>query len=314
MQAIEQQDLVLLELHRFGGGAAAFFETVNRFLDRLAVEQRDEVLVQELDVQGFGRFVIAIVDPIGRMFHERPKIIVEVQHQETQALFLKTFGELDGRGRLAAGTRAADPHHAQLVAFVEAGHDFGGGFVEGLLVIAEGLFDEPLEFAASHHFVQAGDGVDAAGAIPLEHLAHGRVRETVADERFLRDRAFAQPMAAPTITGVSIGRVLETVTAQHVQDGVLDHLDGRREIGDEMVLVGIEADDDGIGEKPGEGFIGVPRREKFLVDAGEAILLEAADGLAGAEDGAADFVGIEFDERPIALLNFDNAILNHGRV
>ena len=49
---------------------------------------------------------------------------------KTQALLLQALGELDGRGRLAAGTRAADPHHAQLVAFVEARHDFGGGFVD----------------------------------------------------------------------------------------------------------------------------------------------------------------------------------------
>jgi len=311
VQAIEQQDLVLLELHRFGAGAAAFFEAVNGFLDGLAVEQADEVLVQELDVQRLGRFVIAIVDPIGRMLHERPEIIVEVQHQEAQALLLQTLGQLDGRGRLSAGTRAADPHHAQLIAFVEAGHDFGGGFVERLLVIAERLFDDPFQLAALHDFVQAGDSVDAARFIPFQDLVHRRVRETVADERFLRDRAFTQPMAAPTIAGVGIGGALETVAAQDVQDGVLDHLDRRREIGDEMMLVGIETDDDGIGQERGERFVGVPSGEKFFVDAGQAILLEAADGLAGFENGATDFVGIEFNERPIALLNFDNAILNH---
>ena len=36
MQAIEQQNLVLLQLDGLGGDAAAFLEAVDRFLDRLA--------------------------------------------------------------------------------------------------------------------------------------------------------------------------------------------------------------------------------------------------------------------------------------
>jgi hypothetical protein len=119
-------------------------------------------------------------------------------------------------------------------------------------------------------------------------------------------------MPAPAIASVSIGRVLETITAQDVQDGVLDHLDRRRKIGDEMMFVAVEADDDGVGQKVSERLIGVPCGEKFFIDVWQTILLKAANGLAGLEDGAADFIGIKFDEGSVAFLNFDNAVLDHG--
>ena len=39
MQAIEQQNLILLQLDGFGGGAAAFLEAVDRFLNCFPAEQ-----------------------------------------------------------------------------------------------------------------------------------------------------------------------------------------------------------------------------------------------------------------------------------
>ena len=89
MEAIEQQDLVRLEFDRFAGGAAAFFETVDGLIDGFAVEQVAEMAVEQLDVERLRGFVIAIVDPIGGMLDQRPEIIVEIEHQEAQALLLQ---------------------------------------------------------------------------------------------------------------------------------------------------------------------------------------------------------------------------------
>src|ERR1035438_8659905 len=64
VQAVEQENLVRLQLNGFGGGAAAFLEAVNGLLNRSPAEQADEVTVEQLDVQGFGRLVIAVIDPV----------------------------------------------------------------------------------------------------------------------------------------------------------------------------------------------------------------------------------------------------------
>ena len=45
MQAIQQQDLILLQFHRPADGAASLFEAINRFVDRFAVEQSLQMLV-----------------------------------------------------------------------------------------------------------------------------------------------------------------------------------------------------------------------------------------------------------------------------
>ena len=77
--------------------------------------------------------------------------------------------------------------------------------------------------------------------------------------------------------------------------------------------VGVEADDGGVGEKVGDAVVRAVRVEKSVVDAGRQILLEAADGFRGAQDGLADAAGIELDERAVAFLDFDDAILNGHR-
>ena len=101
VQTIQQKNLVRLQFDGFGSGAPAFLETVNRFVHRLSVEQRAEVLVQQLNVERLGRLVIPVVDPVGRMFDQRPEIIVEVQHQKSQALLFQPLCKLDGGGRFA---------------------------------------------------------------------------------------------------------------------------------------------------------------------------------------------------------------------
>src|SRR5436305_1308757 len=130
MQAIQKENLVVLQLYRFARDPAAFLETVNRFLNRLSIEQRAEMTIEQLDVEGFRSFVVAVIDPIGRMLDQRPKIVVEVEHQKTQTLLLEPFRELDRRGGFAGGTGTTDPNHPETVSRFEPCQDFGRSFVQ----------------------------------------------------------------------------------------------------------------------------------------------------------------------------------------
>ena len=208
--------------------------------------------VEQLDVQRLGRLVVAVVDPVGGMLDQRPEIVVEVEHEEAQALLLEPFGQLDGGGGLAGGTGAADPHHAELVAGVEALHDLPGRLIQRLLVKGERFVHQRLDLPAADDLVQAGDGVAAVLPVPGQRLVHLRSREAVADELIGRDGAFPQPMPAPAIAFVGVGGVLKAVAAQRVQHLVLDRLDGRREVGDQVVRVGIEADHHRVGQELGD--------------------------------------------------------------
>src|ERR1039457_402236 len=78
VQAIEQENLVRLQLNGFGGGAAAFLEAVDRLLNRFPAEQAGEMAVEQLDVQGFGGFVVTVVNPVGGMLNKRPEVVVEI--------------------------------------------------------------------------------------------------------------------------------------------------------------------------------------------------------------------------------------------
>ena len=140
------------------------------------------MFVQQLDIQRFGRFVIAIVDPIGRMLDQRPEIIVEVQHQEPQPLLLDRSVSFTVVVVLPEELGPADPHHADLVARVQPRDDFGGGFVERLLVNRQRLVDDRFDFPAPHDLIQAGDSVAAARCDSMRGLCHRRAGETVADE------------------------------------------------------------------------------------------------------------------------------------
>ena len=182
MQAIEQENLARLQLDGFGGGAAALLEAVDRLLNCLAREQAGEMTVEQLDVQRFGRLVVAVVDPVGGMLDERPEIVVQVEHEKAQALLLQPFGELDRGGGLAGGAGAADPHHAELVAGIEAPHDLPGSLVERLLVKGERFVHQRFDLPAADNLVQAGDGVAAVLPVPGQRLVHLRSREAVADK------------------------------------------------------------------------------------------------------------------------------------
>ncbi len=117
-------------------------------------------------------------------------------------------------------------------------------------------------------------------------------------------------MPPPAITFVGIGGVLETVAAQRVQHLVLDGLNRRRKIRNQVMRVGVEADDGRVRQKTRDVFLRTLRAENLVVHARQKIPVKTANGLRRAQNGPADAVRIEFDQRPVALLDFDNAVLN----
>ena len=74
--------------------------------------------------------------------------------------------------------------------------------------------------------------------------------------------------------------------------------------------VGVEADNGRVRQKARDVFIRPLRAENLVVHARQKIRLKTADGFRGAQNDLADAVGIEFDQRPVAFLYFDNAVLN----
>jgi len=67
---------------------------------------------------------------------------------------------------------------------------------------------------------------------------------------------------------------LEPVTAQRVQNFVLNRFDGGRKIGDEMVRIGIETDHDRAGEEFRQLVIRTPGFENLVVNPRQEILLK----------------------------------------
>ncbi len=107
--------------------------------------------------------------------------------------------------------------------------------------------------------------------IPFHRALHLICGKAIADKFVRRDRPFAQPMPAPAITRVRIGSVLEAVTAQRVQYFVLNRFNGRREVRDEMVGIGIQTDHHGLGEEFRQVVIRAPGIKDPVVDSGQEL-------------------------------------------
>src|SRR5438105_15537745 len=97
VQAIQEQNLIPLNLNCFARNAAALFEIENRLLDSAAIQQDPEMLIEQLDIHRFGGLVISIIDPIGRMFGYGPKVVIQVEHYKVQTLALKAIDQLERR-------------------------------------------------------------------------------------------------------------------------------------------------------------------------------------------------------------------------
>jgi len=80
-----------------------------------------------------------------------------------------------------------------------------------------------------------------------------------------------------------------------------------------VVRIGIQADDNGIGQELSDFFIKRVGVKQLVVDAGQIVLREAANGFSRAHDGVEDGVFIKCHQRPVAFLHLDDAVLDwHG--
>ena len=146
--------------------------------------------------------------------------------------------------------------------------------------------------------------------VPFESFLHAFPRKTVADKLRIGNRTFTQPVPTPPVTFVSVGGILKSIAAQNVNDIILNRFDGRRKIGDVVMWIGIQTDDDGIREKLSDFFVERVGIEKLVIDARQVILLETADGFSRAQDGEKDCPLVKGHQCPVALLYFDDAVLN----
>src|SRR6266404_4985606 len=81
-----------------------------------------------------------------------------------------------------------------------------------------------------------------------------------------------------------------------------------------MMRVRIKTDNYGVGQEAGDLIIGVIGLEDFAIDGGQEILAETSDGFGGAQNRAADSIGIKFDQCAVTLLDFNNSVLDrHAR-
>src|SRR5437762_14224288 len=80
-----------------------------------------------------------------------------------------------------------------------------------------------------------------------------------------------------------------------------------------MMRIGVEAHHHRVGNKIGEFIIPPVRLENRIINSRQQILLKAPNGLSRLQDRLLDSIGVKFYQRAIALLHFDNSILNsHG--
>jgi hypothetical protein len=130
----------------------------------------------------------------------------------------------------------------------------------------------------------------------------------------LLNGSFTEPMSAPAVTGIGIGAILEAITAQHVEHGVLDALDGRGKIRDEMVGVRVEQNSHRFGKEGGELFIGRPGLDESFVGSAHAVLLKAANGASGAQNGVADPRRVKSDQSSIPFLDLNDSVLDRHQL
>ena len=75
-------------------------------------------------------------------------------------------------------------------------------------------------------------------------------------------------MPSPPITLVSIRGVLKAIAVQRMQHLVLDGFDGRREVGNQVVGIGIKADHNHVSQKLGDSVFTAVGVEDRLVNPG----------------------------------------------
>src|SRR5262245_30305071 len=117
-------------------------------------------------------------------------------------------------------------------------------------------------------------------------------------------------MPPPTIAGIRVSRVLKTVAAQGVQNFVLNRLNRGRKIRNQVMRIGIEGNDRCVCEKAGNLIFSAVGIKNLVIDPGQIILVETADGLSRPQNGPPNAGFIEPDERPVPFLDLNDAVLD----
>ena len=105
----------------------------------------------------------------------------------------------------------------------------------------------------------------------------------------------------PAETSIGIGHRREPVASQHMQYGILDNFNSRREIRYQMLLVCIQAQHDKICKEFGDTLVRTTGSEDLLIDLRQIIGSEATRRIRPALNGAQDLGGIKRDQCVITL-------------
>ncbi len=111
---------------------------------------------------------------------------------------------------------------------------------------------------------------------------------------------------AETRVGVSHGR--ESVASQNMKHCILDFFDSRREVGHQVPLVCIEAQNNKVGKKFGNPMIRPAGSKDFLINLWQVIRCKATGRVSSPLNRAKDLGGVKSNERMIALSDFPNSI------
>jgi len=100
---------------------------------------------------------------------------------------------------------------------------------------------------------------------------------TVSHKLLLGDCALPHPVVPPAKAGIGVCGHGEASAREDVKDSILDLFHSRGKVGDEVMRLGIQTDDDQIGKKFGNTFIGSSSGEDTVVYPLQVILLKSAD-------------------------------------
>ena len=210
------------------------------------------------------------------MLLEVEEVVVEVDGLEFHAGLGELLADLDGGGGLAGGAGARDDDHAD---FGQAVDDQLGAGLDFLVVAVFAGGDELGEAAVGDDLVDAVDGLAAVVHVPAEDFVDLLVGDVVGGLELVGALG-AGHGAFLAVADVGAGGGGVAGVDEGFLDDVLDLLDG------------------------GRGARAVLGAELLLDEYGEAfgfVVVGAADGAGGLEDGGGDAPAVVGDDRAVAF-------------
>ena len=228
VQGVDQQDLVRRQLHVVDVELPlAGLEVVVRRLDRLAFQQRGDVLVDQLQVQGVRRLVVVVAEFVLGMLLEVEEVVVDVQRQELLARLGQLLADLDRGGGLARRAGPGDEEHPR---FREALDELLGAGADFHVVALFAGGDQFGELAGGDEFVEAFHGFAAVVHVPAQHLVDLLVRDVVGGFELVGPLG-ARHLPLVAVEDVGPRRLGVAFLDQDFLDDVLGFLDRRNAAG-----------------------------------------------------------------------------------